>query len=297
MLQPSHQLTFGEHIGEFRSGLLKVASVLTIGCAAAYVFNNQIIDFIIKPLDQSLYFSSPSGGFIFVMQVCLAVGIIATIPVLIYQLAKFTAPAIEKKKLESVHLIKLTVSTTILALSGAAFAYYVLVPQSLDFFFGYSTGSVQPLISAGEYLNYVLGMGVTFALLFQIPILLTFINSINRFPPGTLRKYRRHIIVASLAFALVLPFTYDPISQFAVAVPAIVLYELSIIILWLTNKRHYKTIAAANIQNSSYLEHSGLVTDTPTLSNAQVKPARSVQNRVILIDGGIGVRPKYRMQQ
>jgi hypothetical protein len=123
---------------------------------------------------------------------------------------------------------------------GAAFGYYILLPLSLHFFGGYSSKNISALISANEYFNYVINIGIVFALLFQIPLIIDFINRISPIKPSQLLKYQKHVIVIAIIIAIALPFTFDPITQFVVAVPIISLYYLSILSVMFSNRGLHK---------------------------------------------------------
>ena len=85
---------------------------------------------------------------------------------------------------------------------------------------------------------------VIFALVFQIPLVILFIDRIKPLTPRGLLRYQRHIIVGAFVLALILPFTYDPISQFVVAIPIVVLYYLSVILVWRASRRRRHNLHA-----------------------------------------------------
>lgn len=163
------------------------------------------------------------------------VGLFVALPLLIYQVVRFIEPALAQR-LGPAAVIKIIFASYLLAATGAAFGFYVIVPTSLHFFNGYSTAQVKPLISATEYLSYVISVLITFALLFQIPLIALFINRIRPIKPSRLLRWQRHIIVAAFLIAVVLPFTYDPVSQFILAIPIVGLYYLSVILIAWTNR-------------------------------------------------------------
>jgi sec-independent protein translocase protein TatC len=187
------------------------------------------------PLHETLYYNTPAGGFNFIMKVCFMLGITLAVPALIYNVISFIEPAVEKKITRKI-IIMVTLLSLTLGLAGAAFAYFSVLPMSLRFFQGVNVPGVKPLISADEYLNFALACIMTFILLFQIPLLLLFINSIKPMSPRKLLKYEKYVVIGSLALALVLPFTYDPLTQFLIAIPIIVLYNLSVVFVWLANR-------------------------------------------------------------
>jgi sec-independent protein translocase protein TatC len=178
------------------------------------------------------------------------IGLFVAIPVILYQLIRFIEPALTKRFSKST-IVKILFSSMGLAIAGAAFGYYVILPLSLKFFSGYSTTTIKPLISASEYLNYVVNILITFILLSQIPLIFLFINMIKPLKPRGILKYQKWVIVASFAIAVILPFTYAPITQFLMAAPIIVLYYLSIILLAIVNRRANNKVDSAEEFNQN----------------------------------------------
>ena len=159
------QLTFAGHVHELRRRLTWPALILVLGGTAGYVFHKQIIVFLKAPLQQTLYYSSPAGGFDFIMKICFMLGLTLAIPALIYNIIAFIEPAVDKK-ITRRSITKVTCISLILGLAGAAFAYFVVLPMSLQFFQGVNLPDVKPLISADQYLNFALTCIMTFILLF-----------------------------------------------------------------------------------------------------------------------------------
>lgn len=233
------QLTFAEHIHELRRRLTWPALILVIGATAGFIFHNAIIMFLQAPLHQTLYYTTPAGGFNFIMKVCFILGITLAVPALIYNIISFIEPAVDKKITKRLITLVTALSLT-LGLAGAAFAYYAALPMSLKFFGNVNVAGIKPLISADDYLNFTLTCIGTFILLFQIPLLVLFINHIKPMSPRKLLKYEKYVIVGSLAIALILPFSYDPLTQFLIALPMIALYNLSIVFVWMANRERRK---------------------------------------------------------
>jgi hypothetical protein len=150
-------------------------------------------------------------------------------------------------------------SSVILSIIGALFGYYMIIPMSLHFFNSYASASIKPLISVNEYLSYFVGVIVTFVILFQIPLLILFINFVKPLNPKTLLKYQRHVIVGALVLAVLLPFTYDPLTQFVLAAPIVALYYLSIILIVFVNRQSKKP----QIKYSFDKNIEDLISDTP----------------------------------
>lgn len=229
-------LTFHDHIVELRRRLLWVGLSLAATAGLGYALRVRLINILQQPLGSPLFYSSPAGSFNFVMKLSMGIGIFVALPVIIYQILRYVEPALPHR-IQKRTMLKIIGSSCLLALAGISFAYFQMIPLSLKFFAGYSTAAIKPLISADQYLSYIMGNLVTFALMFQIPLVILFINWVKPTNPRQLLKYQRHVIVGAFGLSIILPFTYDPISQFVVAIPIVFLFYLSTIMLWVVNKR------------------------------------------------------------
>lgn len=228
--------TFHDHILELRRRLLLVILAIGISGVIAYIVRVQVIRYLQRPLGATLFYTSPAGSFNFVMELSMIIGVFVALPIFIYQLIRFIEPALPIR-IKRLSMLKIIGSSFGLALIGIAFAYLYMIPLSLHFFSGFSTAQIKPLINASEYLSYVISNLLIFALIFQIPLLVLFINWIKPIKPSKILHYQRHVIVGAFGLAVILPFTYDPMSQFIVAVPIILLYYTAVILLWATNRR------------------------------------------------------------
>lgn len=226
----SNKASLREHIHELRSRLLVIVGVFVVWCGVGYAIRQPLTRLILQPLGKEVYYSTPQGGFEFFMRVIMTAGFIAAVPVIVHQLLRFVEPAVGRTLTAKI-MRRTLVWSLILAATGITFAYFMILPTSLQFFAEFGGKEVNPLISADSYLNFVLGILATFALLFQLPLIISIIDHIKPLKPQQLTKYRRHVIVGSLTIALIMPFTYDPITQFAIALPIMVLFELSVLIV------------------------------------------------------------------
>lgn len=228
-----------EHLHELRRRLFGSVLVLIVGGSVTYAFRLEIIRFLDRPLHEPLYYTSPMGSFQFIMQICLLCGFILALPVLLYNVLRFIEPALEHNF--SHKLICTTIGVSLgLAATGIAFGYYLTLPFALQFFSSVGTNSLRPLISVNEYFNFVVDYLATFAVVFQLPLVLSFINHIRPFPPGSLPRIRKWVYIAAFAISLIMPSSPDPLSQVSLAIPIIVLYEVSILLIWHTNRQRYR---------------------------------------------------------
>lgn len=253
---------------ELRKRLLLIVGIFLVWCSIAYTVRVPLTQLILKPLGKAVYYSTPQGGFEFFMRVIMTAGFICVIPVIIHQLISFIEPAVGKR-LTPQKMRRILLWSLLLAIAGIIFGYLMILPTSLTFFSEFGGQAVQPLIAADAYLNFVLGILATFAFLFQLPLIISIIDHIHPLMPEQLTRYRRHVIVGSLVIALLLPFTYDPITQFIIALPIVVLFEISVQILrW----NHRTTRSQRRQQRIARLVEA--------LHEANAEPAQQMSNQI-----------------
>lgn len=238
-LQPQAELTLVDHLHELRSRLFAPAAAFLIGGTLGYIWHGLIIGILRRPFHQTLYYGTPAGNFNFIMKICFICGLALALPVAVYSVVRFIQPALPNILVKRT-VRRMTLLSALLALSGMLFAFFVMVPMSLHFFGGFKVNGIAPLISADSYLTFVTNCLLSFMLIFQIPLVMTFVDRIRPIPPGKLLHNEKYVIVGALAVALVLPFTYDPLTQFIVAVPIIALYNLSIVLIVMAHRSRRK---------------------------------------------------------
>lgn len=219
-----------DHIRELAMRLFVSAVTLVVVGIIVYFFYEPILTLLRSPLGAPLYYSNPAGSFAFVMKICFMGALTITIPVIVYNLIMFIQPAFEKS-IPRKHVYLTTILSSILAIAGAVFAFTCILPGTLKFFAGFQTDGVSALISADSYLSFVTNIIITFVIIFQLPLLITFIDSVKPLKPKKLFKMEKWVVLGSLIIALLAPFTYDLMTSILIAVPIIVLYNLSIVIV------------------------------------------------------------------
>ncbi len=239
-----HKMTVADHLQELRGRLLKSLIALFLGGTLGYVYHDQILEILIKPLGQQLYYTSPAGGFEFLIKTCIFFGFMLALPFLVYNLLKYVAPAIPNSV--KYRTSQILITSSILAILGASFAYFVSLPAALHFLNNFSTGPVTSLITANEYFNFVMIYVAGFAALFQMPLIIFFINKVTPLTPSKLMEKQRVVILGSFIAAAIITPTPDPINQALMAAPIVALYQTSIGVVWQNNKsakrREYKEL-------------------------------------------------------
>lgn len=226
---------FSEHLRELRARTLSYFGFLLFGTLAGYLIHDQIFTLLVKPLNQPVFYTSPAGGFDFVVKISLFFGFVISTPVFVYHLLRFVEPAFPLKRPKLLGL-SLLVSCALLII-GMCFAYFVSLPAALYFLNSFGTGEIQALISTNEYFTFVTRYLLGFGLLCQLPLIMWLVNSVQRIPTKALMKYQRWVLIVSFVVAAVLTPTPDVFNQLLMAVPLIALYQLSLILLWVVNRK------------------------------------------------------------
>ena len=237
-------MSFLEHLEELRRRILlslAVAIVFTIG---AFPFSGLLLNLLTLPNDilntpAKLIFLKPAGMLVVRMEIALAAGIIIALPFLLYQFWMFVSPGLLQT--ERKFFIPTMFFTTFCFLSGAFFAYRILIPIVLPFLFSMGTESIEANINITEYISFVLRLIILSGLIFELPVLSFFLARIGILTPSFMRKYRKYGIILVFIFAAVIT-PPDPMSQLLLAFPVLFLYEISILIARLAQKNRNKSI-------------------------------------------------------
>jgi sec-independent protein translocase protein TatC len=222
-----------DHLHDLRRHLTWVVIFIGVGAGAAFSINEYLLKLLQDPLGETLYYTSPTGGLSFTFKLCATAGIVFAFPVILLNIFKFIEPVLDESQRRGLPFYALW--SFIMAYAGIAFAYYISLPNALKFLTNFGNGSIQSLINVNEYFNFALSYVAGFALLFQLPLIVLFINRIKPLKPGKMMSAQRYIIVISFIVAAILTPTPDPMNQFMMAAPMIILYQLSIVLVMIRN--------------------------------------------------------------
>ncbi len=230
-LEHGEEATLVEHLGELRARLL--LSILTLAPAflVAFYFQDDIIRWLLKPLpeDKEVITLGVVEPFTTAVKVSMAVAIAVTLPILLYQLWAFLAPALETSIQRTVAVF--ATFATVLFACGVAFSYFVVMPRALEFLTNFNDDVFQVQIRASYYFSFVTLTMLATGLAFQMPIFILALVRLRILSAARLRRNRRVGIAAMLVFAILLP-TVDPVSLALEFFPLLFLFEFSI---WLAS--------------------------------------------------------------
>ena len=234
------KIPFIAHVHELRKRFFYIGIAVGIFGGAAISIQSQLTDILLKPAGkQQFIYTTPGGGFDFVFKLCLYAGIAASIPVIVYHLIRYMQPLIKLQTLRFVILSSLC--SSVLALAGIMFGYFFGLPAAMHFLLtGFSSEQIQALISIQSYMSFVLVYLLGSALLFQLPLILIVINRFKPLRPQTLMKQQRWFILGAFITGAIISPTPDVRNQLLLSGPIILMYQLSIVLIWAINRRHKK---------------------------------------------------------
>lgn len=225
-----------DHLIELRSRLIKCAIAIAVGSALGWMLYNPVLSWLREPLQDisddpnvssKLRFLGPMDGFLFRIKMSAYLGIAICMPYLLWQLWRFISPGLYQN--ERRYASAFVVSATTLFLLGAYVAYFTL-PAALGFLTSVGGNDVSYEFTPEKYVMLIVYMMLAFGLGFEFPIVLVALQLVGVVKPQQLRDFRRFGIVIIFVIAAVITPSADPISLFALAVPMIIFYELSILI-------------------------------------------------------------------
>jgi len=219
------QMPFIDHLEELRWHLIRsIASVLVFS-VGAYFFREQVFAFLTRPYPYPLIGLSPTDAFMIQIKISIVVGCIISIPVIIYEMWSFIAPGLLKQEIRFVPLILF--STLFCFIVGAAFAYLVIIPIGLQFLASFQLENLVLNVAVDKYISFITRIIIAFGIIFELPILSFLLSKIGLINANLLRKIRPYGIVAIFVLAALLT-PPDWLTQIMLAIPLIILYEISI---------------------------------------------------------------------
>ena len=241
--------SFTSHFIELRKRLLNSLIFIFIIFIISYIFAEHIYAFLVEPyakvvkednISRRLIFTALHETFITYIKVSFFAAIFLGSPILLMQIYKFIAPGLYKNEKKA--LLPYLISTPLLFLLGGCLVYYLVMPLAIKFFLSFETlGSTTSLpiqleAKVNEYLSLIMRLIFAFGISFQLPILLNLLARIGVVNSNYLKTRRRYIVVIIFAIAAILT-PPDPITQVGLAIPLLLLYELSILTVRITEKK------------------------------------------------------------
>jgi len=224
------------HLAELRLRLLRSLIAIAVASVIAFIFYDWIFYILKLPAQGiNLVFIEMTEMLGTIMKVCLAAGIILAMPYLVYEGIMFVFPALTPREKRYVYLVLPWIA--LMFLGGVAFGYFVLIPPATRFLVSFGANIATPEIRVGNYVAVVTRLLLATGIVFELPVITTFLARLGVLKSQWLASRRKAAIVFAFILAAIITPTFDPINQSLVAIPLVVLYEMSIWLARLVQKK------------------------------------------------------------
>ena len=238
------EISFLEHLSELRVRLVYCIVAVVIAAGVAYYFREAIYSVLILPLLRAepgikLNYFSPTEPFFVYLRISLFSGLLLATPLVLYQLWAFIGPGLTRRERRAV----LAVLPLVLALfiGGVLFVYFILLPVSLKFLIGFAHQQLEPELNQDRYFGFITALCLAGGLLFELPAVLGLLGYLDLVQSGWLFKRTGHAMVLLMILAAVITPTGDAFNMLVLTAPLLMLYLVSVFIVWLIQRRKVKT--------------------------------------------------------
>lgn len=233
------EMSFLDHLEELRWRIIYSMIGIVAGAVGLWFFIDPLMEHVLlRPAIEykmDLQNLRPFGQVLIYMQVAIFGGLIVSIPNTVYQIWKFIAPGLYPR--ERRYISAIVVFTSICFLIGVAFAYFFILPAALKFFVNFGTPAIENIISIEYYFDFIMTLMLGAGLVFELPMLSFFLSRLGILNPKIMRRFWRHAMVISAFVAAMISPGPDPVSMLMMAIPLVFLYEISIWISKLSQKK------------------------------------------------------------
>ncbi|MFZ3301977.1 MAG: twin-arginine translocase subunit TatC [Microgenomates group bacterium] len=229
----SPKLLIKDHFKELINRFYVWVVFFVIGSVLGYQYYEIILNWLIEPLKKPLFYTSPIGGFEAVFGVSVMSGLLLSLPIFIYQAIKYIEPISDNTSLKGKKIFLYLFISLLLAVCGISVSYYIVFPASLNFLNKFGSNQLESLISTKDYFSFVSKYLLGFAVLFQLPLVIYLASLFTPITPKLLWSKFKYVFALSFLVAAILTPTPDLVNQTIMATPIIVLYLLTILILYI----------------------------------------------------------------
>lgn len=230
--EENSKLPFTGHLEELRKRIVISAISVGVGFAISYGFKEKLFQILLRPLisvmkagDKLIFTGLPEAFFTY-LKVAFLSGLLLSTPIILYQFWMFVAPGLYRK--EKRLMFPIIILSSFFFLGGSLFGYFVVFPFGFKFFLSFASETIQPLPSMKEYLSFSAKLLLAFGLVFELPLVLTFLSRLGIISVEFLKKNRKYALLLFFVGSAILT-PPDVVTQVMMALPLMVLYEISII--------------------------------------------------------------------
>ena len=233
------EMSFLDHLEELRWRVIYSMIGIVVAAVGLWFFIDPLMEHVLlRPaIEYKMHLQNlrPFGQVLIYMQVAIFGGLVLSIPNTVFQIWKFISPGLYPH--ERRYISAIVVFTSLCFLIGVSFAYFFILPAALKFFATFGTSAIDNIISVEYYFDFIITLMLGAGLVFELPMLSFFLSRLGILSPKLMRKYWRHAMIVSAFVAALISPGPDPVSMLMMAIPLVFLYEISIWISKLSQKR------------------------------------------------------------
>lgn len=229
-----------DHLNEMRWRLVRCLIAAAVGFCVCWAFVEPIFAVLVKPLlavlpdgGNAMYSTMPEAFFIRMFVACIA-GVFLASPVIFYQIWAFISPGLYEE--EKLFIVPVAIISAVFFVGGALFCYNIVFPFAFQFFMSYNTEQIRVMPRISDYVDFVLKLLIAFGLIFEMPLFAFFLSRMGVLTAAMMRRARRYAILGIFIVAAILT-PPDVLSQLLMAVPMLVLYEISVVVAAVFGKK------------------------------------------------------------
>ena len=243
------QMTFWEHLDVLRDSIIRMIVAAVVMGVVAFCLKEPLFDIVLAPKDSDFITYRWLGGeafsinlintglaeqFLIHMKVALMVGILVASPYILFLLFRFIAPALYEN--ERRYSVRITVAAYAMFLLGIVVNYFIIFPLTVRFLGTYQVNeTVSNMLTISSYIDTMMMMSLIFGIIFEIPVVSWLLAIFGLLKASWMSQYRRHAVIAILILAAAITPTGDALTLVIVALPIWLLYEVSILIVKMSN--------------------------------------------------------------
>jgi sec-independent protein translocase protein TatC len=236
---PGDKQTIIQHLEALRKSLISITITIIIAASACFYVNEQLITIIMKPLSslgENLIVTGVTEAFFVKLKVSFCAGIVVAFPVIMWSVWGFIKPALYPQERKFIYWL-LPISMFLFA-AGILFAYFVVLKLVLGFFILMAGQNMETMFKVDQYVSFILAFTLPFGILFELPVVTYFLSRFGIISHAFLSENRRYAILVIVVLSALLTPGGDPISMILMAVPVYILFEISVLVSRITEKKN-----------------------------------------------------------
>ena len=218
------KMPFMEHLGELRVRIMRALMALLVGLAIAFPFSQRVVDWLARPIQRSgntLVFLAVTEAFWVQMKVALFLGLFIASPGILWQVWRFVEPGLHGH--EKKYAVPFVLIGSLLFIAGGAFSLLIVTPSAISFLLSYARPGLQPMISIGNYIDFLLKFTLAFGAVFEVPLAMTLVARMGLVTAKQFARNRKYAILGAFIAGAILTPTPDMVNQTLMAGPIIIL--------------------------------------------------------------------------